>query len=226
MAKTMNFAELFGKHPFKPMKRHMKLAVACANCLPGALEAFFADDKVALREARDKIVQLEKDADAIFAEIQDRLPSTVFTPVARRDLLDVLEMQEAIADRSEDIVGLLMDLPLEVPEEMAASLLRLTRRCVEATEEAREIVKLIDLLLNTGFKGPNVEVMKEKIQDVLVIETDADTICNGLSHELFAHCKEMDAVSVIFLYKLIGWIDDLADYSETLAIRARIVLAR
>jgi len=24
----MNFAKLFGKHPFKPMKRHMKLAVA------------------------------------------------------------------------------------------------------------------------------------------------------------------------------------------------------
>jgi predicted phosphate transport protein (TIGR00153 family) len=226
MAAKMNFGELFGKHPFKPMKRHMKLAVACAHCLPGAVEAFLAGDKVALREARDQIAQLEKDADAIFAEIQDRLPASVFTPVARRDLLDVLEMQEAIADRCEDIVGLLMDLPLEVPEEMASSILRLTHRCVEATEEAREIVKLIDLLLNTGFKGPNVEVMKEKIQDVLIIETDADTICNGISHELFLHTKDMDAVAVIFLYKLVGWIDDLADYSEKLAIRARIVLAR
>jgi uncharacterized protein Yka (UPF0111/DUF47 family) len=36
----------------------------------------------------------------------------------------------------------------------------------------------------------------------------------------------MDPVSVVFLYKLIGWIDDLADYSEKLAIRARLLLAR
>jgi predicted phosphate transport protein (TIGR00153 family) len=226
MATTMNFAKLFGKHPFKPMKRHMKLAVACAAGVPDALQAFVDGDKIKLREAKDQIVKLERDADAIFAEIQDRLPSSIFTPVARRDLLDVLEMQEAIADRSEDIVGLLMDLPLTVPPEMGDSLIRLARRCVEATDEAREIVKMIDLLLNTGFKGPNVEVMKEKIQDVLLIETDADTICNEISHELFAHCQEMDAVSVIFLYKLIGWIDDLADYSEQLAIRARILLAR
>lgn len=226
MATTMNFAKLFGKHPFKPMKRHMKLAVACADLVPDALQAFIDGDSIKLRECKDQIGKLERDADAIFAEIQNRLPTSIFTPVARHDLLDVLEMQEAIADRSEDIAGLLMDLPLQVPVEMQGSMMRLARRCVEAVSEAREIVKMIDLLLNTGFKGPNVEVMKEKIQDVLVIETDADTICNEISHELFAHCKEMDAVSVIFLYKLIGWIDDLADYSEQLAIRARILLAR
>ena len=36
----------------------------------------------------------------------------------------------------------------------------------------------------------------------------------------------MDPVSMIFLYQLIGWVDDLADYSEKLAIRARLLLAR
>jgi uncharacterized protein Yka (UPF0111/DUF47 family) len=36
----------------------------------------------------------------------------------------------------------------------------------------------------------------------------------------------MDPVSVVFLYRLINWIDDLADYSEKLAIRTRLLLAR
>lgn len=226
MATTLNLAKLFGKNPFKPMKRHMKLALECASCMPEAIEAFSNGDKVKLREIKEHVVQLERDADAIYAEIQDRLPSSVFTPVARHDLLNVLEMQEAIADRSEDIVGLLLDLPLQVPPEIQPSLLRLTRRCVDATAKAREIVKLIDLLLQTGFKGPSVDVMKAAIQDVLMIETDADSICNELTHELFSHCKELDAVSVVFLYKLIGMIDDLADFSEQLAVRSRILLAR
>lgn len=225
MATTVNLGKLFGKNPFKPMKRHMKLAVECASCIPEALQAFIDKDPIKLRELRDRIGKLERDADAIYAEIQDRLPSSIFTPVARRDLLDVLEMQEAIADRCEAIVDLLVDLPLEVPEAIQKPVMRLAERCVEATAEAREIVKLIDLLLHTGFKGPNVDVMKGKIQDVLLVETEADGIYNEISHELFSHCREIDPVSVVFLYKLIGWVDDLADYSEQLAIRSRILLA-
>jgi hypothetical protein len=226
MARTIDYGKLFAKNPFKPMKRHMKLATECAKYMPDAMEAFLAGDQVRLREIREKVVQMERDADGIYAEIQDRLPRTVFTPVARHDLLKVLEMQEEITDRCEDIVGLLIDLPLEVPVEIQEPLLRMTNRCVEAVVEAREIVKLIDLLLNTGFKGPNVEVMKGKIQDVLVIETDADSIRNEITHALFGHCKDMDAVSIVFLYRLVEWIDDLADCSEQLAIRSRILVAR
>jgi len=226
MARTIDYTKLFAKNPFKPMKRHMKLATGCAECMPEAIEAFLADDHVRLQELKQKVLQLERDADGIYAEIQDRLPKTLFTPVARRDLLDVLEMQEEIADRCEDIVGLLMDLPLSVPEEIKEPIIRHTRRCVDAVREAREIVKLIDLLLNTGFKGPNVEVMKGKIQDVLTIETDADVIGNEITHTLFQHRQDMDPVSVVFLYRLVGWIDDLADFSEQLAIRSRILLAR
>ena len=64
------------------------------------------------------------------------------------------------------------------------------------------------------------------IHDVVGIETDADTIGTDITHTLFAYARDMDPVSVVFLYKLIGWIDDLADYSEKLAIRARLLLAR
>ena len=226
MATTINFGKLFGKNPFKPMKRHMKLAEECAALMPDAIEAFLAGDTERLKAIRGEVVQLEQDADRIFAEIQDRLPRSVFTPVARRDLLDVLEMQEAIADRCEDIVGLLIELPLEVHEEIQGALLRLARRCLDAVREAREVVKLIDLLLQTGFKGANAEKMKEVIHRVTDIETDADTIGTELNHALFGHRKDMDALSVVFLYRLIGWIDDLADYSEKLAIRSRILLAK
>ena len=38
--------------------------------------------------------------------------------------------------------------------------------------------------------------------------------------------EEMDPVSVVFLYQLVQWIDDIADYAEKLAIRSRLLLAR
>ena len=118
MATTLNFRKLFGKTPFKPMRKHMELAVGCAGLIPGALEAFLADDREKLKDIRDSIFELEENADALLEEIQSRLPKSMFMPVDRGDLLDVLEMQEAIADRAQDIIGLLLELPPTVPEGM------------------------------------------------------------------------------------------------------------
>ena len=83
-----------------------------------------------------------------------------------------------------------------------------------------------ELICETGFKGPHVEKTQTMIHDVVGLETKADTIGVDITHALFAHARNMDPVSVVFLYQLIGWIDDLADYSEKLAIRARLLLAR
>ena len=226
MATTINFSKLFGKSPFKPMKKHMSIANECAMHMPSAFEAFFNGDKETLKEIKHSITQLEDDADKILEEMQSRLPKSMFLPVDRRDLLDVLEMQESIADRTQDIIGLMLDLPMDVPEEMQKPVMRLVNRVTDAVHGGYQIVKAFEDLVETGFKGPHVEKTQGMIHDVVKTETDADSITIEISHALFAHAKSMDPVSVVFLYQLIGWVDDLADYSEKLAIRSRLLLAR
>ena len=226
MSTTLNFGKLFGKSPFKPVKKHMSIAVECVGYMPNAVDAFFKRDKDVLKDIKHNIFQLEGDADKILEELQSRLPKSMFLPVDRRDLLDVLEMQEAITDRTQDIIGLMLDLPMDIPEEMQQPIKHLVQRCQAATEGAYEIVKSLEDLVETGFKGPHVEKVQKLIHEVVGIETEADTIGIDITHSLFAHCKEMDPVSVLFLYQLIGWIDDLADFSEKLAIRSRLLLAR
>ena len=226
MATTLNFGKLFGKSPFKPVKKHMKIANQCVEKMPDALQAFFEKDKSKLKEIRHEIAQLESDADKIFEELQNRLPKTMFLPVDRRDLLDVLEMQEAISDRTEDIIGLMLDLSIDVPNEMRQPMKHLVEHCVSATNGAYDIVASFENLVETGFKGPHVEKTQKLITEVVSIETEADSIGTDISHALFEHGRDMHPVSVVFLYKLIGWIDDLADFSESLAIRSRLLLAR
>ena len=226
MPTTINFGKLFGKSPFKPMKKHMSLATECASHMPSAMEAFFKGDKETLKDIRQSITQLENDADKILEEMQSRLPKTMFLPVDRRDLLDVLEMQEAIADRTQDIIGLMLDLPMDVPEKMQKPIMRLVNRVSDAVNDANNIVRSFEDLVETGFKGPHVDKVQSLIHETVGIETDADTIGIDITHTLFAHAKDMDPVSVVFLYRLIGWIDDLADYAEQLAIRSRLLLAR
>ena len=224
MPTTIDFAKLFGKSPFKPMKAHMKIANECAMHMPSAVEAFFKGDKETLKDIKRSVFQLEADADNILEELQSRLPKTMFLPVDRGDLLAVMEAQESIADRTQDIVGLMIDLPMDVPEELQKPIGLLTNRVTDAVDSAYQIVKGIEDLVETGFKGPHVGKVQSLIHDVVRIETDADTIGIEIAHSLFAHAREMDPV--VFLYQLINWIDDLADSSEKIAIRSRLLLAR
>ena len=226
MPTTINFTKLFGKNPFKPMKKHMSIATECASLMPRALEAFLLGDKETLKDIRHTINDLEQDADRILEELESRLPKTMFMPVDRGDFLSVLQRQEEIADRTQDIMGLMLDLPMEVPAEMHKPMLRLTERCVETVAVANDIVHSFEELVETGFKGPDVDRVQKMIVEVVKKETEADTLGIELSHMLFAHRNDLDAVTTVFLYHMFNWIDDLADFAEKLAIRTRLLLAR
>ena len=225
MPTTLNFGKLLGKSPFKPMIHHMKIASECAGHIPEAVTAFFANDKNRLKEIKQSVSLLESDADKVYEQLQHRLSRSMFLPVERRDLLDVIEMQEAIADRTEDIVGLMVDLPMEVPEELQGPILMLTGRAADAVTAAAEVINKFDDLVETGFKGPDVGKTRELIRTVIEIETDADHIGTDITHSLFKHATDMDPVTMVFLHRLISWIDDLADFAEKLAIRARLTVA-
>lgn len=226
MPTTLNFGKLFGKNPFKPMKKHMAIASECVSMMPTAVDAFFKGDKEALKDLKHDINALEGDADKILEELQSRLPRSMFMPVDRGDFLNVLQRQEAIADRTQDIIGLMLDLPMDVPEDMHKPIRRLTVCCVKSVDTAQKIVKSFENLVETGFKGPDVDRVQKLIAEAVKNETEADTIGLEITHLLFSHRKEMDAVSTVFLYRMVNWIDDLADLSEKLAVRTRLMLAR
>jgi len=114
---------------------------------------------------------------------------------------------------------------MDVPEEMHKPILMLAGRAVDAVNAANEVVRKFDDLVETGFKGPELKKTRALIREVIAIETDTDHIGTDITHTLFKHARDMDPVSIVFLHRLISWIDDLADYAEALAIRARLLLA-
>lgn len=225
MPTTLKFGKLFGKSPFKPMQEHMRIANECVGHMPTAVKAFLEDDKATLQEVKRSVSKLESEADKVLEELQHRLSKHMFLPVERRDVLDVLEMQEAVADRTEDIVGLMLDLPMQVPEEMHKPILTLVARATDTVNKANEVIGRLDELVEVGFKGPLVKETRAMIREVIEMETEADHIGTDITHMLFTHTRDLDAISIVFLYRLIAQIDDLADYAESLVVRTRLLLA-
>ncbi len=226
MPTSVNLGKIFHKKPFKPMKKHMQLATECVTLMPTAIEAFLRAETEKLEDIREIIDKLEGEADQLLVELQLRLPKAMFLDIKGDDLLDVLELQEAITDRTQDIINLMLDLPIDVPEEIHEPAHQLVERCVAATKIAEKIVNSFVELAETRFRGPDVKRIQQLIQETVTIETDADSFGIEITHSILANRNAMDPVSTMFLYELVQWIDDLADYAEKLAIRTRLLIAR
>lgn len=226
MKKTNPIASLFGHSPFKPLQKHMELVDQCVAEVPGLFEALIANDKAGLEKAKDAIFEKEHEADLMRDELRSHLPKSLFMPVDRRDLLDVLAMQDSIANTAQDIAGLLVERDMVVPENMADDLRKLVQRCVDACVQSGAIVSELDELVETGFRGPEAAHVEDMVNKLSTIEDETDQLGMSLSRALFAQEDSMSPVSVIFWYQLIQWIGDLADFAEKVGDRLRLLIAR
>ncbi|MGB5300594.1 MAG: TIGR00153 family protein [Thiogranum sp.] len=226
MPTTTPFANLFGQSPFKALQRHMRAVLECMREVPPLFEALAAGDQERVRSLKDKIFELENEADAIKNELRSNLPKSLFMPVDRRDLLEVLQMQDSIADTAQDVAGLLVERPMGLPEFLKEPLLTLAARCVDACEHSGKIIEELDELLATGFRGREATRVEEMVEELNRIEDETDQLGLELTRRLFQHEDELKPVSVMMWYQLIQWVGDLADYAEKVGDRLRLLIAR
>ena len=99
-------------------------------------------------------------------------------------------------------------------------------RCIDATEKAAEAINELDDLLETGFRGREVELVEKMISQLDSIEDDTDSLQISLRKNLLAIEKDLNPVDVMFLYQIIDWVGDLADLAERVGARLEILLAR
>ena len=220
------FVKMFGQSPFKPLQEHMRVVVDCANNVPGLFEAVHGDDKEKVEEIREQIYELENEADGIKNELREHLPKSMFMPVDRRDLLEILDLQDSIADTAQDIAGMMVVRNMKLPEPVHKPMLALTMRCVDACNQLAKIMELMDELLETGFRGPEADNVLRMIDELNKIETDTDGQAITVMRVLFEHEEEIGPVSTIMWDRVIHWIGDLANFAERAGNRHRLLLAR
>jgi predicted phosphate transport protein (TIGR00153 family) len=216
---------LFARSPIRPMQQHMRAAVACARQVLPLFEDMSAGRAEAVAERRREIDRLEHEADTIKNEIRSSLPKRLFMAVERRDMLEILDFQDSIADVAQDIAGLAELRSMRVPEGLAEPLLDLVRRVLAACEQAGHIIDELDELVETGFSEREVARVEEMINELSRIETETDALAERVQRRLFAMEAEL-GVGAFFWYQMINWVGDLADYAERVGNRLRLLIAR
>jgi predicted phosphate transport protein (TIGR00153 family) len=204
----------------------MRVVQECAGEMPGLFDALFASDQEAMAAAKARIFEKEQEADEIKNKLRAHLPKSLFMPVDRRDLLELLELQDSIANTAQDIAGLMMERDMSLPQEMAEPTKAFVNRCVETCAHCGKIIEELDELVEMGFRGREATRVEEMVDELNKIEDETDKMGMELARTLFSKEDEMKPVSVIFWYQMIHWIGDLADFSEKVGDRMRLLIAR
>lgn len=218
--------QMFARSPFKPMQEHIAKAQACAEQLLPFFESVIADDWDEARKIQHTIAILEGEADAMKKDVRQHLPNSIFLPVPRTDLLELLRMQDKIANRAKDISGIMLGREMPVPTEIQGTMLEFVRSALATSAQALEALEELDELVSTGFRGREVDVVERMIIELDNLEHKNDEFERLIRSQLFAIEKQLHPIDAMFLYKVITWIGDLADRAQQVGSRLQQLLAR
>ena len=165
---------LFGPSPIRPIEQHMRKTYQCAKQLHPFFEAVLIDDWKTATKINDRIATLEKEADIIKRDLRLHLPTSLFLPVARTDLLELLSAQDRIANRAQDIAGLIVSRRMVIPQSLSTLWMPFLDRCLDAAKQACQAINELDELLESGFRGSEVKIVEEMIMKLDEIEHDSD----------------------------------------------------
>jgi len=220
------FLHLFGRSPIGPLEAHMSKVAVCVQALRPFFDAVLMGDWAAAEIAQKIISQLETDADNLKRDLRLHLPKGLFLSLSRSDLLSLLTVQDRLANCAQDIAGVILGRRMVFPEQCIANFNIFLNHCIDAANKADQAIHELDELLETGFSGSEVQIVDDMIATLSQIERETDQQQIILRNQLFTIEETLPPVHVMFLYRIIEWTGDIADYAQEVGHRLQILLAR
>jgi predicted phosphate transport protein (TIGR00153 family) len=225
MAKS-SLSGLFGSSPIKPLQQHMASVQKCVQQLLPYIDTVLKQDWEEAAVHQADISQLERDADKLKRDLRLRMPNSLFMPVSRRDLLEVLTMQDKIANTAKDIAGIILGRKMVFPNTLGPMIREFIERSIDASAQAQKAINELDELVETGFRGAEVDLVTAMIQKLDEIEQETDRIQVQIRAGLVTLERDLPPIDVMFMYKVIDSIGDLGDRAQQVGSRLELLLAR
>ena len=219
-------ANIFGSSPVQPLEKHMDVAYRCAKKLRPFFAAVIAGDQEKVLSVRGQIEALENEADELKKEIRLHMPKSLFMPVPREDLLELLLVQDRIANRARDVSGVVVGRNMRIPDAITDKFVEFVERNIHAAKQARKSVRELDELFTAGFRGAEVALVSDLIEELDRIETQTDEQQTALRSALFEIEKSLDPIDAMFLYEVIQLTGEIADMAERVGRRLELLLSQ
>lgn len=226
MKSTSPLAGLLRKSPFKPIQEHMRTVYSCVSLLQPLFDALAAGEKDTVKQFALEIAELETQADKQKSIFRLNMPKTLFMPVDRRDLLNLLRDQDSLADDTEKISQILISRDMVVPEAITPLLNELLAGTMQICSEAKLMIEELDELVQVGFGGREHDKVIEMIAGVRSSEDILDQTLHKIKRTLFSVEESLSPVSVIFWYQIIDLLGNMSNQAENMSDRLLLFLSK
>ena len=209
---------LFSRSPFTPLQTHMEKVADCVEKLDDLFAAFEKNDTDKILKISDKISDLEHSADLTKNDIRANLPRGLFLAINRSDLLQILSLQDSIADTAEDI-AVLMTLKKLDPSILQEVLKPFISKNIGAVKNLLQIIQELERLLQSSFGGSEAKRVRQMVNDVAFAEHEADIMQRTILKKLYNMEDRLSYSSFDLWMKIIFEISTLGNLSEKLAYK-------
>ena len=215
---------LFAKSPFAPLQKHMQDVNECVMKVKEIFEAMEANDLKSVSRIAREISKLEAKADTTKNELRNHLPGGLFMPISKTALLEILSLQDDIADDCEDIGVLLTLKDLTLKDVFKDDFKSFLNKNFETYELVKEIIDEFDNLLETSFTGREAEKVKSMVSNVALKEHETDLTQRKLLKNIFSNEDQFTHAEFQLWLLILREIRTLSNTSEKLAHRIRNLL--
>jgi predicted phosphate transport protein (TIGR00153 family) len=225
MAVKPALSDVLTNSPLAIMERHAEACLDCVNRLEPYFEAVQADQWGRAEQLQQEIARLEALADDIKMDVRKNLPRGLWMSVSRPDLLELVRVQDKMANETKDIAGLILGRQLMFPKKLEKSLFKFVATVTDASAKAVEVVAATRELSRSAFSSRQVAAISTKCLLVEKIERRSDDLQSKLRAKLRIYEEDLSPIDAIFLYQLLSSIGEIADHAEKVSHRAQIIAA-
>lgn len=226
MVKKTMFSKLFRESPFVSVQRHMEFGRDAVGQLSSLLKASYIADWVLVEDIYDVISEIESHADELKREIRISLPRGLFLPVYRTDLLELIQLQDQIPNKTKDTAGLILGRKIVFPENIQEQIVEFAQVSQEGVLSVLKVTGQLDDLIRSGFSNREVHVIEDLVNEVSVIEHRADEQQILLRSQLHKLEPLNNPLDMMFCYNIIELIASISDVSQKVSHRVLCMVAR
>lgn len=216
---------LVARSPFKQLRCQFEQVHGAVQLLLPLLRSALDEDWQRVQLIEQQVRELSQESERVSRDVCLHLPSTLFMPIPRSDVLDLLRAQNSLAHGASEFARLValgrMRFHPAMQDEIRIHLLR----AVDTVAHVMAVVEKVDELLESRFRGHEAVLVQAMINELINIEYSSRQRRDEATIKLLGMKDQLPAAELITLDKLIEYIAGMAAQAKQVGLRLEQLLA-
>ena len=219
-----NILSLFRKEPSEPLQDHLLLVSECVVRVPQLIHAVESNDQQKLFKLKEEINQYEEKAEKIKSALRGNLLGSLYLSIDRSIILEILILQDKLANIAKDIAFLLTVRPFLIDPYLIKPLHEVVQKNIETFLLTKDLLQELPTLFETSFSGIEAEKAILMIEQIATKEREADLLQTTLLQVLLTLDDKLSPGQFHIYNKVFECISSISNISERLALAVRATL--